>query len=47
MGRFFPYADKEDIIANFKSNSSKSYNETFTYPKGGAFEYINSLLQRE
>lgn len=46
MGRFFPYADKEDIIANFKSNSSKSYNETFTYPKGGAFEYINSLLQR-
>ena len=46
MGRFFPYANKEEIIANFKDNSSKSYNETFTYPQGGAIEYIKSLYHR-
>lgn len=46
MGRFFPYADKEDIIRNFKKNDNHSYNEYFTYPKGGAIEYINSLYKR-
>lgn len=46
MGRFFPYADKEDIIRNFKKNENHSYNEYFTYPKGGAIEYINSLYKR-
>ena len=46
MGRFFPYADKEEIIANFKNSTAKSYNESFTYPKGGAIEYINSLYHR-
>ena len=29
MGRFFPYADKEDIIRNFKSSDNASYNGTF------------------
>lgn len=46
MGRFFPYADKEDIIRNFKKSENHSYNEYFTYPKGGAIEYINSLYKR-
>ena len=46
MGRFFPYADKEEIVANFKSHYDKSYNEYFTYPIGGAIEYINSLKHR-
>lgn len=46
MGRFFPYADREEIISNFKNNSSQSYNESFTYPLGGAIEYINSLCHR-
>lgn len=46
MGRFFPYADKEDIIANFKSSGAKSYNDQFTYPSEGAFEYIKSLAHR-
>ena len=46
MGRFFPYADKTDIIANFKKHDNQSYNDTFTYPLGGAIEYIHSLLQR-
>lgn len=44
MGRFFPKADKESIIRNFKNSDNNSYNDTFAYPKGGAVEYINSLL---
>ncbi len=46
MGRFFPYANKEEIIANFKSPDCESYNEYFTYPRGGAVEYIQSLAYR-
>ena len=46
MGRFFPYADKQEIIANFKHAKENSYNATFEYPKGGAFEYVNSVFQR-
>lgn len=46
MGRFFPYADIKDIIANFKNSDSKSYNDYFTYPRGGAIEYIQSLRHR-
>lgn len=46
MGRFFPYADKQEIIANFKQAGENSYNATFEYPKGGAFEYVNSVFQR-
>lgn len=45
MGRFSPYANKEEIIANFKQGDSTSYNDYFTYPRGGAIEYINSLKQ--
>lgn len=44
MGRFFPYADKEEIIKNFVASKNTSYNDTFTYPRGGAIEYINSLV---
>lgn len=44
MGRFFPYAEKEDIIKNFKSDVNDSYNSTFVYPKTGAIAYINSIL---
>jgi len=45
MGRFFPKADKEDIILNFRSQNNFSYNSHFTYPRGGAMEYVNSLLK--
>lgn len=45
MGRFFPKADKEDIILNFRSHDNSSYNAFFTYPQGGAVEYVHSLLQ--
>lgn len=46
MGRFFPYANKEEIIANFKQSDTASYNDHFTYPSGGAIEYIESLKKR-
>lgn len=46
MGRFFPYANNEDIILNFKNPNNTSYNSLFTYPKGGAIEYVNSLADR-
>ncbi len=44
MGRFFPYADIADIIRNMRQADNASYNATFTYPAGGAIEYINALL---
>lgn len=43
MGRFFPYANKEQIINNMKESKDKSYNNTFSYPKGGAEVFINIL----
>lgn len=43
MGRFFPKASKEDIIQNFRKSENQSYNSFFTYPEGGAIEYIKSL----
>lgn len=43
MGRFFPYADIKQIIANMKSNENKSYNDTFLYPKKGAIAFIEKL----
>lgn len=46
MGRFFPHADRVDIIRNFKRSSSESYNSTFTYPRGGAIEYVRSIASR-
>lgn len=43
MGRFFPHANKEEIILNFKQKHNDSYNGSFIYPQGGAIEYIRSL----
>jgi protoporphyrinogen oxidase len=43
MGRFFPYADLTDIVGNMKRPDNASYNATFTYPEGGAFEYVRAL----
>jgi protoporphyrinogen oxidase len=46
MGRFFPHADIADIIANMKprAGAAADYNATFTYPAGGAIEYVRALL---
>jgi protoporphyrinogen oxidase len=43
MGRFFPHADLTDVIANMKRPDNSSYNATFTYPEGGAIEYVRAL----
>jgi len=43
MGRFFPYADLTDVVRNMKVADNASYNSTFTYPEGGAFEYVKAL----
>ena len=43
MGRFFPHADLTDIIRNMKQADNASYNATFTYPEGGAIEYVKAI----
>jgi protoporphyrinogen oxidase len=50
MGRFFPRADIADIIANMRPKppgtaGDGGYNATFTYPAGGAVQYIHALLR--
>lgn len=43
MGRFFPYADAEDIIKNFKQSDNTSYNDSFLYLKKGTQYFIDKL----
>ena len=43
MGRFFPHADLTDIVSNMRVADNASYNATFTYPEGGAIEYVKAL----
>jgi protoporphyrinogen oxidase len=43
MGRFFPHADLTDIVRNMKVADNTSYNSNFTYPEGGAIEYVKAL----
>jgi len=43
MGRFFPYANKEEIIKNMKEQEVNSYNSSFLYPKNGAGSFIKIL----
>ncbi len=44
MGRFFPHADIDAIIRNMREPDNASYNATFTYPRGGAIQYVRALL---
>jgi len=46
MGRFFPYADESEIIANFRSRDNSNYNSNFIYPRGGAYEYVKAMSSR-
>lgn len=46
MGRFFPYAEKEEIVRNFRQMSNMSYNESFIYPREGAIVYIRQISKR-
>lgn len=43
MGRFFPHADLTDIVRNMKTPDNGGYNAAFTYPEGGAIEYVNAI----
>ncbi len=43
MGRFFPHADLNDIVRNMKVADNATYNAQFTYPEGGAIEYVKAL----
>jgi protoporphyrinogen oxidase len=43
MGRFFPHADLTDIVRNMKQADNASYNSKFTYPEGGAIEYVRAI----
>ncbi len=43
MGRFFPHANLTDIVRNMRAPDNASYNSTFTYPEGGAIEYVKAL----
>ena len=43
MGRFFPHADLTDVVRNMKRPDNASYNAKFTYPEGGAIEYVRAL----
>lgn len=44
MGRFFPYAEKEEIVRNFRQTANTSYNGSFVYPREGAIVYIDRIL---
>lgn len=46
MGRFFPYADIPQIIANMKQEQDSSYNSTFLYPRNGAGSFLDVLYRR-
>lgn len=43
MGRFFPHADLGEVIRNMKEPDNSGYNATFSYPRGGAVEYVKAL----
>jgi protoporphyrinogen oxidase len=46
MGRFFPHAELRDIVDNFVRPQNASYNAHFTYPEGGAIQYVHALAAR-
>ena len=43
MGRFFPHARLTEIVRNMKTPDNRSYNSSFTYPEGGAIEYVRAI----
>ncbi len=45
MGRFFPHASVEEILRNADAPSIDGYNATFTYPRGGAVQYIEAIAK--
>ena len=46
MGRFFPWADEDEIIRNFRRPDNSSYNASFTYPRRGAIRYVEAIARQ-
>lgn len=46
MGRFFPYANIDEIIGNMRVQDNSSYNGTFLYPKNGAISFVEILFRQ-
>lgn len=44
MGRFFPHATRQEILRD--AAQPATYNATFTYPEGGAIEYVKALASQ-
>ncbi|MDH3819312.1 MAG: FAD-dependent oxidoreductase [Myxococcales bacterium] len=45
MGRFFPHASVEEILRNADAPANDGYNASFTYPEGGAIQYVDALAK--
>ncbi len=47
MGRFFPHATLDQVLTALRPDvdGGAGYNATFTYPEGGAAEYVRALLR--
>jgi protoporphyrinogen oxidase len=45
MGRFFPHVSVEEILSNTGRRRNEGYNATFTYPLGGAIQYVEALAR--
>jgi protoporphyrinogen oxidase len=45
MGRFFPHVSMDEVVRNMRTPDNASYNQTFTYPEGGAMSYVNALAR--
>ncbi|MDH3726955.1 MAG: FAD-dependent oxidoreductase [Myxococcales bacterium] len=45
MGRFFPHASVEEILSRGDRPEREGYNATFTYPEGGAIQYVEALAK--
>lgn len=44
MGRFFPYADFDEILENIKQKKDDSYNSSFIYPEDGIYSLVEAYL---
>lgn len=45
MRRFFPHISVKEILKGADPSADDGYNATFTYPEGGAIQYIHALAR--
>ena len=45
MGRFFPHVSADEILQHAEAVPYEGYNATFTYPEGGASQYVEALAK--